>query len=305
MDTTLEDFIPESLIIDELHRARNKKIMVLGRSDTGKTTLVELLADRLSRETETGIVDLDMGQSHIGPPTTIAWGKTGRGFTDWEDIKAEDFYFTGTITPLGSLLPAITGAKLVTDRAVASCTKVIIDTTGFIAEPAGRTLKQYKIDLLAPDIILALEFEEELHHILYPFRLVKAPKIYTLSVPPAVGSKSSIRRGSYRFDKIQSYFSNAHSIEVPFEKVGMRFTRDPLPPGMANFKNKIVSFRNEENRDVALGIIEGIRLREKTFLVRTTGDKKQHFATMIVGRTEIDEARALIFDTDILRKQLT
>lgn len=305
MDTKLEDFITESLIIDEIHRARNKKIMVLGRSDTGKTTMVERLADRLSRETETGIVDLDMGQSHIGPPTTIAWGKVGKGFTDWESIEVEDFYFTGTITPLGSLLPAVTGAKLITDRAVASCKKVIIDTTGLIAEPAGRTLKQFKIDLLAPDIILALEFEKELHHILYPFRFVKMPKIYTLSVPPAVASKSSIRRGSYRFDKIRSYFSNARTIEIPFEKIGMRFTRDPLPPGMANFKNKIVSFRDEENRDVALGIIEGIRLKEKKFIVRTTWNRKQRISTMIVGRTEIDEARALIFDTDVLKKRLT
>lgn len=53
--------------------------MILGGSDTGKTSLVEYIANLLVSKFKVGIVDCDMGQSHIGPPTTIAWGRVGNG----------------------------------------------------------------------------------------------------------------------------------------------------------------------------------------------------------------------------------
>src|SRR5512143_4154216 len=123
---TIEDFIEDSSVIEVLSDVRNRLIMVIGGSDTGKTTLIEFLADFLSAKTKVGIVDLDMGQSHIGPPTTIAWGRVSGRFRDWKDIPVEDFYFTGTVTPFGSLVPSVAGAKLITDRALSSVRKVIV-----------------------------------------------------------------------------------------------------------------------------------------------------------------------------------
>lgn len=176
----IEDFTKNASLHEAITDPRNKLIMVMGGSDTGKTTLVESIVHFLSEQADVGIVDLDMGQSHIGPPTTIAWGKTAREFQDWEGIGVEEFYFTGSLTPMRNLLPSVAGAKLMTEKALSSCGKVVVDTTGLIAEPAGRVLKQYKIDALSPDIILALEHSRELGPILDAFRFHKHPKVHRL-----------------------------------------------------------------------------------------------------------------------------
>ena len=47
--------------------------LILGASDTGKTTLAEALTKQLVKKQPVGIVDADIGQSHIGPPTTVGW----------------------------------------------------------------------------------------------------------------------------------------------------------------------------------------------------------------------------------------
>jgi hypothetical protein len=49
--------------------------LFLGAPDTGKTTLIEALAVRLANDHTVAIVDADIGQSHIGPPTTVGWAK--------------------------------------------------------------------------------------------------------------------------------------------------------------------------------------------------------------------------------------
>lgn len=91
-------------------------VMVIGGSDTGKTTLVERLAGRFAGEGPTAVVDLDMGQSHVGPPTTVAWARVGGageggGFPGWNGLTPDGVYFTGATSPVGSLLPSV--ARLV------------------------------------------------------------------------------------------------------------------------------------------------------------------------------------------------
>lgn len=288
MTGRLEDFIKESRIIRDIENTRQRLIMVIGVSDSGKTALVECLADHLSKKVDVGIADLDMGQSHISLPTTIAWGRVRKGFNSWQSIKVEDFYFTGVLSPVGSLLPAVAGAKLITDRALASCQKVIVDTTGLISGPVGRILKQYKIDILSPDIILALERGRELGHILDCFRSHTSPGIYRLPVPGQVSTKSTEKRTQYRLELFRSYFTGALTHVISFEDIGIRFAKDPERLGNAELKNRIVSFRDERNTDIALGIIKEVHPRRRQFLIKSPINKAAEFAAIVIGAAQID-----------------
>jgi len=366
----LEDFIREADTMKELVSPRNRLVMAVGSSDSGKTTLVECLVDFFSGHAETGVVDLDMGQSHIGPPTTIAWGRIKERFDGWDRVKMEDYYFTGTTTPVDSLLPTVVGARLMTDNALTSCRKVVVDTTGLISEPAGRVLKQLKIDLLCPDIILALErshelahildafrFQKrpkifrlpvvgarlmtdnaltscrkvvvdttglisepagrvlkqlkidllcpdiilalershELAHILDAFRFQKRPKIFRLPVPEEVKTKTAARRGQYRFEKMKKYFAHSHTLEMSIRDTGIRFTREPLHFSHSALKSRIVSFRDEKNIDIGLGFIEEIEPKDKMLLIRTPMSNVK-FASLVIGRAEMDMANSLLVD---------
>ncbi|HTR45398.1 MAG TPA: Clp1/GlmU family protein [Thermodesulfovibrionales bacterium] len=297
------EFLREAGITDELKDPSNRMILLVGAADSGKTTMVASLAAFLAGNGSTCIVDLDMGQSHIGPPTTIGWGRVGREFRDWPDIVVEDFYFTGTVSPVGNLLPALTGAKLISDKALASCGKVIVDTTGLIAEPAGRVLKQFKIDLLSPDIVLGLEHSGELDQILGFFRFHRRPKIVRLQIPPEVEAKSVQKRSLYRFEQISSYLKDARNIEVATDDIGVRSAAGRPEFSDDSLRNRIVSFRDGQNRDIALGVIEEVIPCSRTLVVRTPLEEGTPYTGIVIGRTEVDSTDKQVRDVPLRSRE--
>lgn len=260
-------------------------VLVIGASDTGKTTLIEYLARRLCGLYRTAIVDLDMGQSNIGPPTTVGWTIIPADFTNLLSLKEEGLYFTGTTTPVGNLLPSITGAKLITEKALKRCEKVIVDTTGLISEPSGRVLKQFKIDLLRPDVIISLERENELSHILGPY-IHQKTEIITIR-PSSVRHKSPQERAEYRYKRMLSYLEGAPVMEFNLNDTGIIFMGERLSMEAMVLKNRIVSLRDSNNNDMAIGVIEQVKLREERLCIRAP-EIKERPATIIIGRAVFD-----------------
>lgn len=278
------------IIPDELWKIieapENRLILVIGASDTGKTTFIESIARTLSYKFSLAIVDLDMGQSHIGPPTTIGWARIPADFRDLNSLKEEDFYFTGTVTPAGSLLPAITGARLMVDRAMTACDKVIVDTTGLISEPAGRALKHFKIEILRPDLIICLERADELSHIREPYKHQKR-RFYILRPPSEVRQKSPSERAEYRYKKMETHLEDSVIKEFRLSELGMLFTRERLHIDNLSLKDRIVSLRDSFNRDIALGIIEAVKLKEGKIYIRTK-ELTERPVTIVIGKAVMD-----------------
>ncbi len=260
-----------------------KTVMVLGGSDTGKTTLVEALLNFLSGPR--AIIDLDMGQSSIGVPTTVSWGMASGRLIDLRDIKEEGFYFTGALSPIGNLLPSVVGAQRLVETAREAGEKVVIDTTGLIDEPAGRALKRYKIDLLRPDVIIGLERERELSHILDPLRFMEKPHAWRIPVPAGATPKNRTRRMEWRAKRFREYFSASMTAEVSLEEIGVEFTREAAFSGL---EGRAVSFRNSVGEDVCLGIIEKADMRKKRLFIRIPQGRKAGWKTLVIGSAVID-----------------
>jgi polynucleotide 5'-hydroxyl-kinase GRC3/NOL9 len=288
MGDDIREYIPDERILSVLRDPRNRLILVLGGSDSGKTTFVSRLADRLSRGTIVGIVDLDAGQSRIGPPTTVGWGKVEGGFQGWDSIPVEGFFFTGALSHAGNLLPAVVGAKCVTEAALAACRKVVVDTSGLTAGPIGRVLKQNKIDLLAPDVVLAFERGSELGPILDPFALHEVPRVFRFPVPAGVSLKSPERRVRHRRDLFNAYFADARTVAVSLDAVGIRFTREPEAWETERFAGRLVSFRDGRNRDLALGMIEDFAPRSRRLRIRTPLAADIPIAGLVVGTARLE-----------------
>ena len=117
MENTADDFDIGKEVRQRILASERCVIVLIGGSDTGKTTLVERIADWLAGSGTVAVVDSDMGQSHIGPPTTIGWGLVKSEFAHWNSIKTESFYFIGATSPYRNLLPTVVGAKLMCEAA--------------------------------------------------------------------------------------------------------------------------------------------------------------------------------------------
>src|ERR687891_1044137 len=98
-------------------------VMMLGALDTGKTTFgFELARRALAAGVPCAIVDADIVQSTVGPPTTVGMKVLGSdGDLSREGLRSADgLGFVGTLIPKGHLLPLISStAKLVRTAAEA------------------------------------------------------------------------------------------------------------------------------------------------------------------------------------------
>ena len=87
--------------VETAEKIKDKKIIfTIGGVDSGKTTFITFLANYfLKNNVKTAVLDSDIGQSDIGPPTTIGWGIVENYIEKMSDIKCKNFYFIGSITP--------------------------------------------------------------------------------------------------------------------------------------------------------------------------------------------------------------
>ncbi len=276
-------FFLDEKVIEAILKEENKTIIVVGDSDTGKTTLIEELLRLLVKKFIVGAVDVDIGQSHIGPPTTIAWGLVKEKFIDWENIPVEDMYFVGTTSPYGNLLPTLTGARFIYDFAKEKANKVIIDTTGMIKGGGGRILKVCMIEIIHPEIILALEREKELEHILISFKKMSFPEIFKIPVSNFVNLKSWVERRDYRKKKFKDYFKETKVLTLSLDEVGLRCAN--LKENRESF---LVSLRSKEGKDLALGIVEKVREDKKEISIFTPLKKTEDIGCIIFGNLKIN-----------------
>lgn len=155
-------------LLKKIKRSRPPNIIfIMGGVDTGKSTLAQFLFKELGKVGPIALVDADLGQSTIGPPTTVGLA-IGKG--PKSRLEALNFRFVGSTSPIGHLFQSLVAIKNLVDKASALRAKrVVIDTSGFISGAIGREFKFQKIDLVKPNFIIALQKKDELKTLLKNF----------------------------------------------------------------------------------------------------------------------------------------
>jgi polynucleotide 5'-kinase involved in rRNA processing len=191
--------------------ARRGVTMLLGGLDSGKSTLARQIA---GRAVEAGLVasllDADVGQSTVGPPTTVGL-KMCRSPADLEPsslTRADHLAFVGSTSPQGHLVPLVTGARLLLDRArEAGAELVAVDTTGMVSGVYGQILKFHKVAILQPDLVVGLARGGELEPVLGVIRRFYAAEVLMLEVHPDVVPASVEQRAAGREESMRRYFA--------------------------------------------------------------------------------------------------
>jgi polynucleotide 5'-kinase involved in rRNA processing len=197
-------------IVGRATRARGTTMLV-GGLDTGKSTLARRIArGGLHEGLTAAILDADIGQSSVGPPSTVGL-KLVREASDLEPdalARADALAFVGTTSPQGHLLPLVSGSRLLLDLARGQgADLVVVDTTGLVSGVFGQILKFHKVGLLRPDLVVGLERGEELEPLLGVVRRFYAAEVAALPVPADVVATSVERRAALREESMRRYFT--------------------------------------------------------------------------------------------------
>lgn len=244
-------------------------VVLIGGSDTGKTTFASSLAsDALARGIPTALVDADLGQSTIGPPTTIGLSLLEKD-DDLKDPRISSMYFVGDTSPFGHLLQSIVGTKQLVEKAqVLRAELTIVDTSGLITGAMGQALKYHEIQVLDCDHIVALQRSTELEYILRSISQYEKPYLHKLQVPIEVRRIPPEVRARHRKIRFHKYFRNARVCAYRADKISI------YPPIIdlirkRDYQNLIVALKNEKSETVGVGIIVKQRTRDLVIEVLT------------------------------------
>jgi polynucleotide 5'-hydroxyl-kinase GRC3/NOL9 len=114
---------------------------------------------------------------------------------------------------------ALAGARRVLDDLMPlQPDSLVIDTDGYIGGWHGRAYKLMLIDLLRPQVIVALQRKDELAPILDALRRRADWNLHELPVPQAILRKSPPFRSQHRRAAFARYFERAQSHTLPLEQ---------------------------------------------------------------------------------------
>jgi len=218
--TTLEAVYDEVVGLDP-----GRSVLFLGGTDTGKSTAVRNIANRILESGRSVVViDLDVGQGELGPPGTIsaALGQANTSIRSVRELPVISTRFVGAVTPVRHLLEICLGAvKLVEDARAHDPGIVLIDTCGLISGSSGRVLKRRLIEALVPDIVVAIDSQGELDAILSTQDGLKRPRILRASPAAETGRKTPAVRGTRRAARFLAAFDEAKSVALSFDDVAI------------------------------------------------------------------------------------
>jgi len=258
--------------------------LILGAADTGKTTLTMALAKQLACGQRVGIVDADVGQSRIGPPTTVGWAVVENQQTDFSQLSVGGISFVGQVTPVGHLLQ-LTAAIVQCVQQVSKVTElIIVDTPGLIRGPAAAALWWAVQQILKPRLILAVQRQDELSGILSGLKSFDL-QLKRIECPPQIAIKSPQERQSYRKSQFVSYFRDAGLYNINLADVAVQPGRNLSGE---SFINRLVALRNQKGIDVALGLITGWQQEGHVMVVKAPPLDINQICCLVIGDITID-----------------
>jgi len=204
-------------LVTSIVAKRPRTVVVMGNVDVGKTFFTTYLGNKLlGQGLRVAAVDTDVGQSDIGPPSTMGMGLFERPAALLQEIPTRAMYFVGSMSPSGHMLEFIVGMKKLLERGLGEADVVIVNTPGWVSGGPGRALQLYALELLKPDLVVAIQRERELEHLL---ACMPAAKVRKVSVSKWVRPRSHGERSSLRSMVLGRYFEGAGRLALDLRKV--------------------------------------------------------------------------------------
>ncbi|MFW6115596.1 MAG: Clp1/GlmU family protein [Chloroflexota bacterium] len=259
-------------------------VLVVGATDTGKTTLARYLCRRLREHHDrVAFLDGDMGQATLGPPTTMTLALSGSNPASFPPDGPRFRTFVGDISPVGHMLPTVVGAHRLVKRGLETgASAIVVDTTGLVA-PAqgGGALKRALVDLLRPQVVIGVQRGTELGHLLDPLRRSQRTRVIDRPVAEAVQRRSAAVHRAYRAEQYRRAFEQARLLEVDWGGLAVI----PCP---SFTQHRLVAFEDCDGFVLGLGIVTDCVRNRQVVELHTSLTSLGGVDTLHIGDVAVD-----------------
>ncbi len=142
-------------------------LVILGDVDSGKSTLSTYLANQLSRQGGSlSVIDGDVGQADIGPPTTISIARLHDPVFDLQSLHPETSLFIGDTSPSIVSEKVLNGLARLRDIAIKDSNLVIVNTDGWVSGEEAFRYKKQLVESIRPNLVIGIDVAGELGKLL-------------------------------------------------------------------------------------------------------------------------------------------
>jgi polynucleotide 5'-hydroxyl-kinase GRC3/NOL9 len=250
-------------------------LLIVGAPNSGKSTFAHWLHGQLARDgRRVAFLDGDVGQSALGPPTTLTLA-----------LPELVHWFVGDVTPRGRMLPLVVGAGRLARRALeAGAETIIVDTTGLVqAIHGGVALKHALVDQLQPETLLALQQGDELEAILAPLRHLPRPRVIELPVCQAARPRDTQARQAHRAEAFRRYFDGAGVVRLSLRGRAVFGGRAFAP-------RRLLALQDADGFALALGVVVAYNQARDELDARAPLKDLRAVASVQLGAIGVDAA---------------
>jgi len=220
-------------------------VVILGDVDSGKSTLCTFLANEShSHGLKVGVIDGDVGQADIGPPTTISTSKLGGHIFTLQDLSPEISLFMGDTSPSSVSEKLSRGLVRLKKSTIAKSDVLLVNTDGWVQGDDALRYKAQLLDDLQPDLVLGISSNGELDTLME----LQGSASLKLSKSPYARTRSRDDRKRAREYGYKRFLQNATRIELRLREVRLR--------RFDSREQQLRLDRNEDLRGVLAGLLD-------------------------------------------------
>ncbi len=237
-------------------RAHSGRIFILGGVDCGKTTFAHRLAlASLESGHSVALVDADIAQSTIGPPSTVGLKLIASPADLAGEAPPDAMAFVGSVSPRDNVLSLAVGtAKLVMRAIEMGARMTIVDTSGLIDGVGGQLLRLTEAELCRPHHVVGLARGGELEPICGVLERFLSIDVVQLPAHPDVGLRSVDQRANDRERRLAAFLGP----EIFRWRVKPTVFMPILPPifDLGELDGLLVGIDDGHGECLGLGILE-------------------------------------------------
>jgi polynucleotide 5'-hydroxyl-kinase GRC3/NOL9 len=236
--------------------------VVIGGADTGKTTLCAFLSNYLIAENrQVAVVDADIGQTDLGPPTTMAAGEVKASVTNLSQIESSERLFIGFTSPGQAKGKVIRSIRRLVDYHAKPGKITIVNTDGWVFGTEAVLYKLQMLDELHPDITVGIGGSE-----ISPILQVGNRTALLVASPDTIKERTRIDRKGLRSLGYRKYLAGASLTAFHIDGVKARscLTLENLNLSRASraqigdLKDAIVGFLDVDDLLQEIGILKDV-----------------------------------------------
>jgi polynucleotide 5'-hydroxyl-kinase GRC3/NOL9 len=183
-------------------------VIVIGGVDSGKTSFCTFLVNEAVKEKlSTSIIDADLGQSDVGPPSTVGFNFVAEPVKDLFEIDAKVAFFVGSTSPSRAINKVIEGLTCLKDSVLdAGADFLVINTDGWVEGEEAAAYKVRLAETVGSSAVVGMQRENELKPI---FDSLHDAKVFLIDSPQLIQPRSREKRKLLRELSYKKYMKGA------------------------------------------------------------------------------------------------